>query len=504
MLASILESDIEAVAKAADKVDYFVIGSGTAGVTSAVELASAGFNVVIIEAGPFITANHVGTSPFRSQPEIVPKIHALVKYDTSWISEENFNGREATPLIKNNTAWSLVGGRTVFWGGCAPRFIPSDFADWPFSYEEFAPYYDEAERIIHVSGSAPSRPHFIKSDWQYAAMEKLRNSGFNAIHAPVSVDTESVANGHISHGFDSSVARLLRSGKLVPFGEKQGVSLLANTVVVKIEAEGEKISKLHLLETQTKKRYELTPKNVILACGGIQSTRLALVSGLDKDSDLVGKYVSDHLFVQGLMKFREPIGVPLYILLAATEQLPYQVQIQGAFDADWYSPYHSTVWLDHHQEGTNILFYCFGIGSVQKNNRVELLESGNCPRGGKSEFCVVIDHSDEDRKLMKTMMDGMPKVAKALGAEVVRMKENPPGSALHEIGGLRMGKDPSTSVTDPNGRFWRYQNLYCADSSTWRNQGAANPYLTITACSLRLARKIVADKHARLARTAKI
>jgi choline dehydrogenase-like flavoprotein len=84
------------------------------------------------------------------------------------------------------------------------------------------------------------------------------------------------------------------------------------------------------------------------------------------------------------------------------------------------------------------------------------------------------------------------------------MKENPPGSALHEIGGLRMGKDPSTSVTDPNGRFWRYQNLYCADSSTWRNQGAANPYLTITACSLRLARKIVADKHARLARTAKI
>jgi choline dehydrogenase-like flavoprotein len=162
------------------------------------------------------------------------------------------------------------------------------------------------------------------------------------------------------------------------------------------------------------------------------------------------------------------------------------------------------VWLEHHEEGTNILFYCFGIGSVEKNNRVVLLDGGNCARGGKSDYCVIYDHSEKDKQLIKTMIDGMPKVAKALGAEVVRVKENPPGSALHEIGGLRMGKDPATSVTDPNGRFWRYQNLYVADSSTWRNQGAANPYLTITACSLRLARKIVTDKHARLARTQKI
>lgn len=501
MLSSILESDIELVAKNTDQVDYFVIGSGTAGVTTALELASAGFNVVIIEAGPFVTPNHIGTSPFRSQPEIVPKIHALVKYDTSWVQEECYGCRDKTPIVPNNTAWSLVGGRTVFWGGCSPRFIKSDFAEWPYSYDEFEPYYKQAEDLMHVSGSAPDRPHFIGSEWQDAAMGRLNKAGFSAVHAPVGVDTEKVANGHISYGFDSSVARLLRSGKLVQFGEKQGVSLIANTAVTSLEASGDSIAKLHLLNLQTKKQYELKPKNVILSCGGIQSTRLVLTSGLEKDNDVVGKYISDHLFVQGLMRLRKPIGVPLYILLEATENMPYQVQIQGAFEADWYSPYHSTVWLDYQKEGTNVLFYCFGVGSVEKKNRVAILDENECKRGGASKYCVVYDHSAEDKQLIKRMIDSMPAIAEALDADVVRVKENPPGSALHEIGGLRMGTDPDTSITDPDGRFWRYKNLYCHDSSTWRSQGAANPYLTITACSLRLARKLIEAKQPSLARS---
>lgn len=498
MLASVLESDIESVVKGADKVDYFVIGSGTAGVTSALELAKGGFNVVIIEAGPFITANHVGTSPFRSQPEIVPKIHGLVKYETAWIPEESFNCRDTNPYVSNNTAWSLVGGRTVFWGGCAPRFIDSDFDHWPFSYKEFAPYYDEAEEMIHVSGTAPTRPPFIRSDWQTLAMERLNRSGFKAMHAPVSVDTNSVANGYISHGFDSSVARLLRSGKLVQFGEKQGVSLVANTCVTKIDGENGKVTKLHLLQPANGKRYEITPRNVILACGGIQSTRLVMSSGLEKDSDVIGKYIGDHIFVQGLMRLKKPLGMPLYILIHATQKMPFQVQIQGSFEADWYSPYHSTVWLDHQSNGLNVLFYCFGIATVEKNNRVALLEDAGCKRGGASNYCVIYDRSEQDKQLIKQMMDSMPEVAKQLDAEVVRIQENPPGAALHEIGGLRMGDDPNTSITDQYGRFWRYRNLYSADSSTWRNQGAANPYLTITACALRMARKLVAEKRASL------
>ena len=142
--------------------------------------------------------------------------------------------------------------------------------------------------------------------------------------------------------------------------------------------------------------------------------------------------------------------------------------------------------------------YCFGVANVEKNNRVVIWDVSNCKRGGASSYCVIYDRSEEDKQLIKRMMDSMPEVAKQLDAEIVRIQENAPGSALHEIGGLRMGDDPNTSITDQYGRFWRYRNLYAADSSTWRNQGAANPYLTITACALRMARKLVAEKRASL------
>ncbi len=74
-----------------------------------------------------------------------------------------------------------------------------------------------------------------------------------------------------------------------------------------------------------------------------------------------------------------------------------------------------------------------------------------------------------------------------MGGRVVRTEENAAGSALHEFGGLRMGRDPETSVTDPDGRFWRIGNLSGADAALWPHQGSANSYLTITAVALRNA-----------------
>ena len=54
-----------------------------------------------------------------------------------------------------------VGGLAMHWGGVTPRFSPEDFRvkslygvghDWPVSYEELEPFYQEAERRIGVAG----------------------------------------------------------------------------------------------------------------------------------------------------------------------------------------------------------------------------------------------------------------------------------------------------------------------------------------------------------------
>jgi len=56
----------------------------------------------------------------------------------------------------------------------------------------------------------------------------------------------------------------------------------------------------------------------------------------------------------------------------------------------------------------------------------------------------------------------------------------------HFMGTTRMGKDEKTSVTDENARVHRTNNLYIAGPSLFPTYGFANPFLTITALSIKL------------------
>jgi paromamine 6'-oxidase/6'''-hydroxyneomycin C oxidase/2'-deamino-2'-hydroxyparomamine 6'-oxidase len=58
------------------------------------------------------------------------------------------------------------------------------------------------------------------------------------------------------------------------------------------------------------------------------------------------------------------------------------------------------------------------------------------------------------------------------------------------MGTLRMGDDPSTTVTNAQGRFHDVDNLYATDGSVFPNSSGYNPTLTIIAVALRIAHGI--------------
>ena len=60
---------------------------------------------------------------------------------------------------------------------------------------------------------------------------------------------------------------------------------------------------------------------------------------------------------------------------------------------------------------------------------------------------------------------------------------------MHVLGGMRMGADPATSVTDEVGRHHQLDNLVVADGGTFPSSGAHNPTLTIMATTMRNARR---------------
>jgi choline dehydrogenase-like flavoprotein len=68
------------------------------------------------------------------------------------------------------------------------------------------------------------------------------------------------------------------------------------------------------------------------------------------------------------------------------------------------------------------------------------------------------------------------------------------GSIIHELGGVRMGSDPRTSVLDANSRAHDCRNLFVADGGSFVSQADKNPTWTILALSWRASDFIASER----------
>src|SRR6478609_6914806 len=131
-----------------DRADVLVIGAGVGGATASLVLATAGLKVVCLEQGGW------------TRPEDHPHYSPDWEWQrlTSFSTAPNIRRRnEDYPIdsqSENTLMWNAVGGSSVVFTATWPRFRPSDFRkgtehgcqpDWPFSYEELAPWYERSD-----------------------------------------------------------------------------------------------------------------------------------------------------------------------------------------------------------------------------------------------------------------------------------------------------------------------------------------------------------------------
>ena len=64
---------------------------------------------------------------------------------------------------------------------------------------------------------------------------------------------------------------------------------------------------------------------------------------------------------------------------------------------------------------------------------------------------------------------------------------NPGGSAIHEMGGARMGRDPGTSVLNAYNQAHDVPNLFVTDGAAMASSACQNPSLTYMALTARAA-----------------
>jgi len=165
---------VQRLTRQAKLYDVCIVGSGAGGGMAAYALTKAGADVVVLEAGePWDNAKDSAmlTWPYESPRRgRSTKERPFGEFDAC-IGGWELPGEPYTRAPGTEFAWwraRMVGGRTNHWGRISLRFGPYDFKrksrdglgdDWPISYDDVAPYYDQIDRLIGVFGSKESLPN---------------------------------------------------------------------------------------------------------------------------------------------------------------------------------------------------------------------------------------------------------------------------------------------------------------------------------------------------------
>jgi len=389
--------------------DVIVVGSGAAGGQTAYTLTMEGAKVLMLEAGR--DYDPVGETPMFQTNGQAPLLGAATPdkpfgfhdatVDGGWqVPGEPYTQSSEDPARQFEWWRSrMLGGRTNHWARHSLRNGPYDFKarsrdglgfDWPFTYEEIAPYYDKVEMLVGVYGdndglenTPDSPPGVLQPPPAARASERYAKKHMATLGVPVIAIHRAVLTRRQDpavlpqkiHPGNVRAQRILAEAMnaraacfwatpcgrgcairanyqsttvhLPPALATGNLDLVVNAMVreVTLDAAGNADGVIYL-DKATGRECRARARVVVLAASGMETVRLLLNSksarfpqGLANSSGLVGKYIMD------------TVGASLSGQIPALEGLPPHNE-DGAGGAHVYTPW----WLYREQRAGKLGF----------------------------------------------------------------------------------------------------------------------------------------------------
>jgi choline dehydrogenase-like flavoprotein len=324
------------------EVDICIVGSGAGGAVAAYTLGSAGFSVVVLEAGPRYNSSHYKMNkmkwednpyPFVNQsdkkqkysytystPEKLDTAYKHLRSKSKVIGFNNNSDRRRPPYVYRVKG---VGGTTLHYQGEAHRISPHGFKarsmygvadDWPISYEDMELYYEKVEVLLGVSGAyqnphKPLRGPFPNPPHELSCASKRVKVGFDklGLHLwPNSLNILSESyEGRTSCNYCNGCyfgcmmgAKGSMDVTFIPMAEATGnVEVRPDAVVSVITTDKQGIVDGVIYFDSDKLKRRQKAKIVVVSAGALESPRLLLNSkssrfpnGLANSSGMVGRY----------------------------------------------------------------------------------------------------------------------------------------------------------------------------------------------------------------------
>lgn len=502
-----------------------VIGSGAGGGTLANELCQRGRKVVLLEAGPHLTAEDFVNDDWAAFDML------------SWLDRRTATGNwRVAKDHPDLPSWhcKVVGGTTTHWSGCCYRFradelrartvygdIPgASLIDWPLDLNDLDPFYELAERKMGVGrtnglAALPANNNFKVMYWGARRLGLTEiSTGRHAINAqPYDGRPATIQDGFSTAG-DKHGARWSTLNVEIPRALATGrLDLRPSSRAIAIEHDGAgRANAVVYADAQGITRRQ-SAAVVVLAGNCVESSRLLLNStsgrfpaGLANNAGQVGRNYLRHIVQTVWSVFDQPVHMYRGELMAGlvADFAPHQPS--RGFAGGYYielnamglpatAAYLEPGWWGRDFAGVIERYanmaglFMTGEDMPQADNRITL-SATETDRFGVPIANIHYDEHDNDLAMRNHGFKTMTAIHRAAGAE--RSIESPAYPASHNLGSNRMSADANDGVVDRDGQAHEVKNLFIADGSAFASGGACNPTLTIVALAIRQAGFIAA------------
>ena len=471
-----------------DAYDVVVVGSGGGGGVVAGELAWRGRDVLLLEAGPHLTANNF------------TRWEAKATHDLFWPLRLAFPPN-APPIAF--LAGRCVGGTTTINTKVALRAHERDVAKWnaatgltnaagnPFTVDDLTPYYDRVESVLGVR----ERRDWCKS--VYTVEPGFRALGVELEPVHSYTDANCTRCGSCLQGCPTNAGKSTLNTYIHDAWARGLLELRAcapvDRVITADSPEGLRAAGVEYLD-ETGERRVVRAKVVVAAGGALNTPQLLRRSGLQGDA--VGRYLGLHpvRLVYGL--FDEPQDAHMVYPISA-HCMAHQHDEDGGFVieattiqdpisfATTLTDESGPLWGQRLVEAARGFRRWVGLLAMANDENTSAVVTGE---DGGERFEVDFNPSEQAR--IDAGFEFSRKVLEAAGAKQVCWTGL---ASTHVQGSCRMGDDPGRSVVDRDCETHEVKGLYVGDGSLVPRTLSVNPSLTIMALATRLAEHLDAD-----------
>jgi choline dehydrogenase-like flavoprotein len=449
-----------------------------------------------------------------------------------------------------------VGGKSLLWARQTQRWSDYDFegpardgfaTDWPIRYKDLAPWYSYVEKFVGISGNKDGLPNLPDGEFLPPLELTCVENYFKEVVGRNYTDRQVIygrcahltepAPIHIQQGRTQCQNRNLcqrgcpfggyfsSNSSTIPWAERTGnLTLRPFSVVHSIIYDDKKgkATGVRVIDANTKESIEYYAPVIFVNAGTLNTNLILLNSisrrfpaGLGNDHGLLGAFVAFHNyrghisaqydgFPDSTTDGRRPTAayIPRFRNLHKQETdflRGYAAGFSGFRGADTHTDGVFGLRLKENLASTALGPWRVGshmMGeTIPKKTNIVSLDGAKKDAWGVPLLKIDIRYDDNDEKMLKDFFGQMTEMYTRAGFTHIETSDTgqAPGLDIHEMGGVRMGRDPKTSLLNKWNQLHACPNVYVTDGACMPSTSTQNPSLTYMALTARAVDHAVSE-----------